>query len=76
MDEIQEDRPIRTQIMTVEEVAKYLGVHEVTVYRLIKETDIPVFKLKGQWRFKKDILDDWLKKGIEARQKVFNDKGK
>ena len=53
-------RPQRTQIMTLREGAKYLGVHEVTMYRLIKETDIPVLKLRGQWRFKKDLLDAWL----------------
>ncbi len=53
-------RPQRTQIMTLREGAKYLGVHEVTMYRLIKETDIPALKLRGQWRFKKDLLDAWL----------------
>lgn len=58
----------KTQIMTVEEVAKYLGIHPVTVYRLLKDTDIPAFKLKGQWRFKKDILDEWLNKRIRNRK--------
>ncbi|MFH1768723.1 MAG: helix-turn-helix domain-containing protein [Candidatus Omnitrophota bacterium] len=58
----------RTQIMTVGEVAKYLGVHPVTVYHLIKDTDIPAFKLKGQWRFKKDILDQWLEAEIHKRE--------
>lgn len=56
----QATRPQRTQIMTLREGAKYLGVHEVTMYRLIKETDIPALKLRGQWRFKKDLLDAWL----------------
>ena len=50
----------RTQIMTVQDCAHYLGVHSITIYRLLKETDIPSFKLGGQWRFKKDILDNWL----------------
>ena len=31
-------RPQRTQIMTLKEVAKYLGVHSMTVYRLLKES--------------------------------------
>lgn len=55
-------KPQRTQIMTLNEVAKYLGVHPITIYRIIKETDIPTFKLRGQWRFKKDVLDNWLVK--------------
>ncbi|MFH0790478.1 MAG: helix-turn-helix domain-containing protein [Candidatus Omnitrophota bacterium] len=53
-------KPKRTQIMTLKEAAKYLGVHAITIYRLIKETSIPTFKLGGQWRFKKDVLDAWL----------------
>ena len=50
----------RTQIMTLKEVAKYLGLHPISIYRLIKTTDIPAMKIGGQWRFKKDILDNWL----------------
>ena len=61
-------QPQRTQIMTLREVARYLGVHEVTIYRLIKETDIPAIKLRGQWRFKKDVLDDWLMAGMAKKR--------
>ncbi|MBU1125710.1 MAG: helix-turn-helix domain-containing protein [Candidatus Omnitrophica bacterium] len=56
----KDSKPKRTQIMTIKEAANYLGIHAITVYRLIKNTDIPTFKLGGQWRFKKDILDGWL----------------
>jgi len=64
----QEKKRERTQIMTAGEVAKYLGVHQITVYRLIKETDMPAFKLKGQWRFKKDLLDEWIVKSMKERK--------
>lgn len=50
----------RTQIMTLKEAAKYLGVHPMTTYKLIKNSGLPALKLGGQWRFKKDILDEWL----------------
>ncbi len=50
----------RTQIMTPKEAAKYLGFHLVTIYRLLKKSEIPATKIGGQWRFKKDILDEWL----------------
>lgn len=62
----------RTQIMTIKEVAKYLGVHAITVYRLVKETDIPSLKLRGQWRFKKDILDAWLAKKMDRKSKLLH----
>lgn len=52
----------RTQIMTLKEVAKYLGLHPISIYRLIKTTDIPAMKVGGQWRFKKEVLDEWLSK--------------
>ncbi|MEA3489004.1 MAG: helix-turn-helix domain-containing protein [Candidatus Omnitrophota bacterium] len=50
----------RTQIMTAKEAAKYLGLHLVTVYRLIKSGELPCFRVGGQWRFKKDLLDEWI----------------
>ena len=51
----EEQRPQRTQIMTLKEVAKYLGVHTMTVYRLLKEKKLPGFKVGGQWRTKKEV---------------------
>ena len=60
-----EKRPQRTQIMTLKEVAKYLGVHSMTVYRLLKEKKLPGFKVGGQWRTKKEVLDNYLLKEID-----------
>ena len=48
------------QIMTLREVAKYLGLHIMTVYKLTREGRVPAAKIGGQWRFKRDVLDDWL----------------
>ncbi|MFC1508206.1 helix-turn-helix domain-containing protein [Candidatus Omnitrophota bacterium] len=62
-------RPQRTQIMTLQELAKYLGVHPITIYRLLKESNIPAIKIGGQWRFKKDVLDEWLLKGMLKKRK-------
>lgn len=50
----------RTQIMTLKEAAKYLGIHPITAYRLIKKGEIPAFRIGGQWRIKKDLLDAWI----------------
>lgn len=66
----------RSQIMTVEEVARYLGIHTMTVYRMLKKTDIPATKLLGKWRFKKDVLDRWLESRMEKRRSSsFKQKG-
>ncbi len=58
----KENRPERTQIMTTKEIAKYLGVHEMTVYRWLKKSVLPGFKIGGRWRSKKDFLDAYLNK--------------
>lgn len=52
----------RAQIITPKEAAKYLGLHLLTIYRLIKKGGLPAFKIGGQWRFKKDLLDNWILK--------------
>jgi excisionase family DNA binding protein len=47
-------------IMTLREVAQYLGLHVMTVYKLTREGRMPAAKIGGQWRFKRDVLDEWL----------------
>ena len=51
---------LRTQIMTPKDAAKYLSLHPITIYRLVKKGKLPGFKVGGQWRFKKDLLDEWI----------------
>ena len=69
-DEKEEKRPQRTQVMTLKEISKYLGVHEMTVYRLLKTRKLPGFKVGGQWRTKKDVLDQWLLKGVQVNRDI------
>lgn len=65
VNHVAENRPQRTQIMTIKEVAKYLGVHDMTAYRWIKKGVIPGFKIGGRWRSKKDLLDAHLLQQME-----------
>lgn len=60
----------RTQIMTPRDVANYLGLHLITIYRLIKRGKLPAFKIGGQWRFKKDLLDNWILENIRKNKKT------
>ena len=48
------------QLMTLREVAKYLGLRVMTVYKLTREGRVRAAKIGGQWRFKRDVLDEWL----------------
>ena len=47
-------------ILTVRDVAEYLRMSETKVYRLVKQRQLPVFRIGKSWRFRKDLLDEWL----------------
>ena len=47
-------------IMTISDVAEFLGLHELTVRRLAREGQLPALKLGRQWRVKKDLLEKWI----------------
>jgi len=57
---------VKEDILTAEEVAKYLRIHPYTIKRLAREGKFPGFKVGGQWRFRKDALDKWSKKSERA----------
>lgn len=48
---------------TADEIAKYLRVHPYTVKRLARAGKIPGFKVGEQWRFDKEEIHKWSKKG-------------
>lgn len=48
------------EILTADETANYLKVDVKTIYRLVKQGKIPGRKVGGKWRFRKDVLDEWL----------------
>jgi excisionase family DNA binding protein len=49
--------PDMDEIMTLEEVAAYLKVTPRTIYRMLDESQIPAFKIRGTWRFRKDEIE-------------------
>lgn len=63
------DRPGNEEVLTVKEASGYLKISEKTLYRFIREQNIPAFKLGREWRFKKSLLDKWMEKRINQRQK-------
>jgi excisionase family DNA binding protein len=51
-------------IMTLEEVARYLKLKPQTVYKWAQEEQIPAAKLGKEWRFRRSILDEWIDTSI------------
>lgn len=57
-------------IWTVHDVAEYLRLSEAKVYRLVKQQRLPVIRLGKTWRFRKDLLDDWLSQCAQSSIKM------
>lgn len=48
-------------LLTLDEVATALKVHENTVLRIITKTkELSAIKVSGQWRIKEEALEDYL----------------
>ncbi len=52
------------EIMTIEEVAKYLKMRPQTIYKWAQEGKLPGAKLGKEWRFRKHLLDEWIDSSI------------
>ena len=57
------------EILTLPEVADLLKVAEKTVYTMAQRSELPAFKVRGQWRFKRIDIDRWIEqqKSIRTR---------
>jgi excisionase family DNA binding protein len=48
------------EILTLEEVARYLRLTPQTIYKWAQERRIPAVKLGKEWRFRRSVIDRWL----------------
>jgi excisionase family DNA binding protein len=49
--------------LDVHGICKYLGISQVTVYRLLKKRNgIPAHRIGGNWRFIREEVDEWVKR--------------
>ncbi|HEX5139810.1 MAG TPA: helix-turn-helix domain-containing protein [Dehalococcoidia bacterium] len=56
-------------LLTLEQVAEYLGVHRDTVYKLVRSGRLPALQLGGRkaaWRISEDDLREFIAKGKTA----------
>lgn len=49
-----------SSIMTIREAALYLKLNYMTIYKLAQQGKIPASKIGGNWRLKKELLDEWI----------------
>jgi excisionase family DNA binding protein len=55
--------------LSVEEIATYLGIKRDTVYRWINEKQMPAHRMGRLWKFKRDEVDEWVRKGGASEEK-------
>ncbi len=54
------------EILTVAEVALLLKVADKTVYTMAQKSELPCFKVRGQWRFRRQDLDSWMASQVKG----------
>lgn len=55
------------EILTLKEVAQLLKVAEKTVYTMAQNKELPAFKVRGQWRFRREDIDRWIDQQTEKK---------
>jgi PTS system nitrogen regulatory IIA component len=59
---------IEDEILTIEEVAKYLRVSERSVYDWAQKGEIPSGKIGTVWRFKKTEIENWVNEKLSSNK--------
>ena len=54
-------------LLSVEELADYLGLKKQTIYNWLHQGKISGIKIGKVWRFEKKEIDKWLKKCKQGR---------
>jgi excisionase family DNA binding protein len=60
--------------LSVDEIAKYLGVSSDTVYRWIEKHGMPAHRVGRLWKFKKEHVDAWVEAGGAVDKNKNNEK--
>jgi excisionase family DNA binding protein len=62
--------------MTAKELAKYLKLHRITIWKHAGEGNIPGLRVGSSWRFDKEAIDKWISGGNKKPHKVKKSKAK
>ena len=60
------------EILSIREVAVLLKIGEKTGYTMAQSGELPGFKVRGQWRFRRRDLDDWITRNVESSRNQRN----
>lgn len=49
-----------SELLSVSQLASYLGIAERTIFLWAQQNKLPAFKLGSMWRFRRADIDEWL----------------
>lgn len=49
------------KLLTTRELVDLLQLDRVTIYKMVKDGELPALRVGGQWRFSSEAIDAWLK---------------
>lgn len=61
-------------VLTIKELAAYLKIPKSTLYKLVREGNIPSQKIGRHWRFLKGAIDHWLEETREGEAGIREDR--
>lgn len=64
---------MQNEVLKIKDVANLLKVGEKTIYSMVQAGELPGFKVRGQWRFVKKDIDDWIEKQKTSSQDLGGD---
>jgi len=57
----------KIDIMNIHDMARYLRLSEAQTYKLARTGCIPAFRLGKAWRFRRSMVDEWIRKESEGK---------
>lgn len=61
------------EILTIRELAALLKIGEKTAYTMAQRGELPGFKVREQWRFRRANIDAWIAKQLHQKDAVVED---
>ncbi len=55
--------------LTIDQIADHLQVSKEKIYKLSQKGRMPASKFGGQWRFKRQVVDNWMLKNQSVQRK-------
>jgi len=50
---------VKKRVLTVQEISSYLRLYPSTICRMLKENQLPAFRVGSGWQFTVEAIDRW-----------------